>query len=143
MTSGNFAIGKYCVACGAGLIISAIVCPHCGTAAGRKPGEPLARSKQTAIVLSIFLGFWAFLYTYRVDALKFWIALPTLVLSAAVLVWNEWAWENIWEWSATSFFAVQVLFGGLFFVTSVGSWIAAIVLNVKRDEGAFNSMFTS
>lgn len=34
---------------------------------------PTPKSKTSAVLLAVFLGVWAWLYTYKFDAAKFWI----------------------------------------------------------------------
>ena len=79
---------KFCYACGRGLIRSAVVCPGCGTPAVASIEDPNAtggfvpvqlegneiepKSKSVAVVLAIFFGYWTYLYTYRLNAGKFW-----------------------------------------------------------------------
>jgi hypothetical protein len=73
---------QYCVACGNGLVATAVICPRCGTpVSGPKPGQVGAKSRTTAVLLAVFLSFWSFLYTYRISAWKFWLALGIDVLS--------------------------------------------------------------
>ena len=38
------------------------------------------KSKTAAVLLAVFLGSWAWLYTYKFDAAKFWIAMGSSVL---------------------------------------------------------------
>lgn len=80
---------KFCYACGKGLIRSAAVCPGCGTPAVASIDNPRSaniysspqsqpslqepKSKTAAVILAVFLGFWAFLYTYQVNASRFWL----------------------------------------------------------------------
>ena len=44
-----------------------------------------AKSKTTAVVLAVFLGFWTWLYTNKVDMAKFWIGLGASVGSALLV----------------------------------------------------------
>jgi predicted RNA-binding Zn-ribbon protein involved in translation (DUF1610 family) len=98
-------VEMFCTACGAGLIKTAQLCPHCGSPAGTaamvnhlpvskycpacgsgmvataqvcmKCGTAVGqiKSKSTAILLAVFLGPWTYLYTYKRNAAKFWIGL--------------------------------------------------------------------
>jgi hypothetical protein len=43
------------------------------------------KSKTTAVVLAVFLGFWTWLYTNKIDMSKFWIGLGVGVGSALLL----------------------------------------------------------
>jgi len=53
------------------------------------------KSKTTAIVLAVLLGIWSWLYTYKYDACKFWIAL----LVNLVLFWTIVFPIGIWIWA--------------------------------------------
>ncbi len=69
----------FCPNCGSPLGGNRI-CSNCGSAAtATMPPVQLApkpgKSKSTAVLLAVFLGFWTFLYSYRVDKAKFWLGL--------------------------------------------------------------------
>jgi predicted amidophosphoribosyltransferase len=106
---------KYCVACGNGLVVTAAICPRCGTpVAGTRFGRQ-AKSRAVAVVLAVFLSFWSFLYTYSISAWKFWLGLLLNVLAAG----------TIWIVVATLGHGTPV---NLIFVTiPVGVWVWAIV----------------
>lgn len=73
----------YCRGCGAGLVATAVTCPQCGTPAG--PVQPVtAKKKSTAVLLAVFLSFWTWCYTYKVDAWKFWLNLVLGVLTVGI-----------------------------------------------------------
>lgn len=62
------------------------------------PQAPLApslpKSKTTAVLLAVFLSFWTWLYTYKVDSWKFWLNLALSVLTIgiwALFVASPWA----------------------------------------------------
>ena len=75
------------------------------------------RKKKIAIILAIFIGFWAWLYTYSKDAWKFWVGLGLAIVDVILAV---------------------VTFGySLFFtwIIGVGIWIWAVVdTSVKKDQ---------
>ena len=81
---------KFCQSCGTQLVATAAFCPSCGTAVGAAPvATPAAapmnfqsqvyasstKSKTTAVVLAVFLSFWTWLYTFKVNKTKFFIGL--------------------------------------------------------------------
>ena len=68
-------VAEMCVKCGARLM-----------SAGGK-------SKTTAVLLAVFLGFWTWLYTYRKDAWKFWLNLGLSVITLGLygIVASIWA----------------------------------------------------
>ena len=47
-----------------------------------------SKDKNTALLLALFLGFWTYLYTYKKDKVKFWLAvglvIPTIGISGIV-----------------------------------------------------------
>ena len=64
-------------------------------------GSP--RSKGIAVLLAVFLSFWAWLYTYKTDAAKFWVGLVvgfigaflTIVLVGWIVIFGVWLWAII------------------------------------------------
>jgi hypothetical protein len=88
---------RWCPACRSAVLVSATVCPTCGT--------PLAspRSKGAAVLLAIFLTFWTWVYTYKRDAWKFWLGLilsivgvvTTFFLIGIVILIGVWLWAVI------------------------------------------------
>lgn len=90
-----FGGNMFCTSCGSQQPNEATFCSSCGTAtqaAGQfqqrfvappvQPGyqQPYQqfqnppKSKTTAVLLAVFLGCWAWLYTYKFDATKFWLS---------------------------------------------------------------------
>lgn len=63
------------------------------------------KEKTISVILAIFFGYWAWLYTYKVDATKFWVG---LVISL-----------TMW-W--------------LFFIPNIIVYIWAVVDAVSKDE---------
>lgn len=77
---------SFCGACGAPTMVAPapaptnVVQPPVAPAPGINNAYntvfvPAGKSRTTAIVLAIFLGNWAWLYTYRADKSKFWISM--------------------------------------------------------------------
>lgn len=95
---------KYCVACGNGLVATAAICPRCGTA------QAQPKSRGTAVVMAVFLSFWAFLYTYSRSRWKFWLGLGLDSSAMAVNVTTH-----------------APFTGPVWFLVSLGVWIWAIV----------------
>jgi hypothetical protein len=79
---------KFCIACGNSLLNTAVVCPKCGspTPEYRPTTMQPGKSKTTAVVLAVFLGGWSWLYTYKVNAYKFWLTTIILVFAFINLV---------------------------------------------------------
>ena len=72
------------------------------------PLQPVVvKSKTTAILLAVFLTFWTWLYTYKVDSWKFWLNLVLSVLTVGFWLFVAWVWAIIDtairsdEWYAT------------------------------------------
>ncbi len=55
----------------------------------------VTKSKTTAILLAVFLGFWTWVYTYKVDAWKFWLNLVLTVLTIGFWGLVAWVWAII------------------------------------------------
>ena len=97
----------FCFSCGSAINREAEICVHCGVRVGRSPSSAGSKSKTTAILLAVFLGFFTWLYTYREDATKFWIglgiALANIVLVMVTLgLWLLVSWLvglGVWIWA--------------------------------------------
>ena len=64
-------------------------------AALQAPLAPIIpKQKTTAVLLAVFLTFWTWIYTYKVDAWKFWL---NLVLSCLTV--GFWAILVAWPWA--------------------------------------------
>jgi hypothetical protein len=72
----------------AGMVVAAPTAP----VIAYSPPEP--KNKNTAILLAVFLGGWAWLYTYRRDAAFFWIN-AAIGFFTAGLWWISVAW--VWS----------------------------------------------
>lgn len=99
---------KFCQSCGTQLAPGAAFCANCGspTAAIPTPAAPpvasappqyqqqpqpqaygpTGKSKTTAVVLAVFLGFWSWLYTFQVNKVKFFIGLGVGVVSSIIQI---------------------------------------------------------
>jgi hypothetical protein len=68
---------NFCSACGSAILETAVICPKCGSPTSKylNKGPVPVKSKTTAVVLSVFLGIWSWLYTYEVNKRKFWLSL--------------------------------------------------------------------
>jgi hypothetical protein len=78
---------KFCQSCGTKLPATAGFCSSCGTAAGSapiaapaptyqpQPAGAVSKNKTTAVLLAVFLGFWSWLYTFKINKTKFFIGL--------------------------------------------------------------------
>lgn len=88
---------RFCPSCSKPVVATASVCPQCGTALGAP------KSKGIAILLAVFLSFWTWVYTYRINKTKFWVGLGlslvggilTIFLVGLVIVFGVWLWALI------------------------------------------------
>lgn len=88
---------RFCPSCSKPVVATASVCPQCGTALGAP------KSKGIAILLAVFLSFWTWVYTYRVNKTKFWVGLGlsivggilTVILVGFVILFGVWLWALI------------------------------------------------
>ena len=55
----------------------------------------MAKDKSVSVILAIFLSFWTWLYTYRIDAWKFWVGIALSIL----LWWTFIAPFGVWIWA--------------------------------------------
>ena len=80
---------RFCSACGNAIVATAAICPSCGTPAQSQAiNYVTGKSKTTAVLLAVFLGFWSWLYTFKVDKAKFFIGLGLQVITyILVFVW--------------------------------------------------------
>jgi hypothetical protein len=70
---------KFCASCGNGLVAAAVICPNCG-AAQKGFNTSGGKSKTTAVLLAVFLSAWTWVYTWRANSKKFWIALALWIV---------------------------------------------------------------
>jgi hypothetical protein len=79
-------VTRYCTGCGNGLIETAAICPKCGTpvAAAKVVGTTAPKTKNTAILLAVFVGYWTYLYTFAKDKSKFWIFLAANSIASII-----------------------------------------------------------
>lgn len=55
----------------------------------------IPKSKTPAILLAVFLGLWTWLYTYKVDAWKFWLNLVVSILTLGLWGLIAWVWAIV------------------------------------------------
>jgi len=84
-----------CPGCKAELVVTAIVCPKCGTAVGTP------KDKSVAVLLAVFLTSWTWLYTYKRDAWKFWVGLVLNVIAFITLLFviGFLIFIGVWLWA--------------------------------------------
>jgi uncharacterized membrane protein YvbJ len=139
MPGQSVKVDKFCSACGNGLIISAVVCPQCGSpvTGGSVSGS---REKSVAVVLAVFLSAWSFLYTYKYDAKKFWISTIASFVLLIVAVVSYVIYEISFDYDVyTLANAIFILFLILWLIASLTINIIAIVVAATRQDSFYNN----
>jgi uncharacterized membrane protein YvbJ len=134
LTSGN----KFCSACGNALLETAVVCPKCGspTPQYRPQVTSQAKSKTTAVVLAVFLGPWSWLYTYKLNAYKFWLTMSFQTLTFIYLI-SAFISMQIKVSAGTAVYddATAVAASSLFFsLLSSAFWLWALLENAIKSQ---------
>jgi len=86
--------------------------------------DSASKSKIVAIILSVFFGFWSWLYTYKKSAIKFWITLGVLI-SFGILYFTP-----VPGWFYISLLGYLLCFG---------SWLWALIDTVIKPESFFRN----
>lgn len=62
---------------------------------------PRGKDKSIALIFALFLGFWTWVYTYRLDATKFWIAFVLVLVSIPLdfVVIGFFIDFGVWVWA--------------------------------------------
>jgi hypothetical protein len=102
---------------------------------GAKVKSTSYKSKSVAIILSVFLGFWSWLYTYGINKNKFWGAFAIVficnsIINIAILLSFSNEVAEIFINYGTWIWLVILLSNG-------GTWIWALVDNIKKPEGFY------
>lgn len=133
---------KFCSACGNALIETAVICPKCGspTTMYRPQSNPQVKSKTTAVVLSVFLGTWSWLYTYKVNAHKFWITFSVaLALFVTIMIV---AWQAYVAPTYTAEEALLVLgriLGPVWQIMIAAFWLWSLLDNATKPQSFYLS----
>jgi len=120
----------FCWSCGEPIKTQALICVHCGVLARSKrlPGTTAAggKSKTAAVLLAVFLSFWSWLYTVKLDCPKFLVGIIlNLVAFPMALAVDALAREV--GWRAGPPLPTIVLFG-----LPLAVWIWAIIDRAVR-----------
>ncbi len=84
----------FCPECGKPIKRNAVICVNCGVQVGelktpiKREDEKIkvpVKSKLTAVLLSVFLGYWSWLYTYKKNYAKFWISLGGIMVIIIII----------------------------------------------------------
>jgi uncharacterized membrane protein YvbJ len=130
---------KFCPACGNGLIISAVICPKCGSPVTGGTGKG-SREKSIAVIMAVFLSAWSYLYTYKYDAKKFWISMIASFVLLVVTVVSFIVYEVSFDYDVyTVAQAIYVLFFIFWVIASLAINIVAIVVAATRQDSFYRS----
>jgi ribosomal protein S27AE len=130
---------KFCPACGNGLIVTAVICPKCGSPVAGVATKG-SREKSIAVIMAVFLSSWAYLYTYKYDAKKFWISTiagtaPFIISVIAFTVYEISYDEDVYIPAE----AIGTLFSVVWFFAALAIWITAIVVTATRDDSQYKN----
>jgi ribosomal protein S27AE len=130
---------KFCPACGNGLIVTAVICPKCGSPVAGVATKG-SREKSIAVIMAVFLSSWAYLYTYKYDAKKFWISTiagtaPLIISVIAFTVYEISYDEDVYVPAE----AIGTLFSVVWFFAALAIWITAIVVTATRDDSQYKN----
>ncbi len=136
---------SYCQNCGNQVSPLAEVCVKCGSRLSQISTSH--KSKVASVLLAVFLSFWTWLYTYKRDKKKFWIALgvnvflgiisTALMVSAIISAGAAGAVADdaaivAAVLSAMGFYVVLTLVG-------TGFWVWAIVDSAVKKQEWYNN----
>jgi hypothetical protein len=130
---------KFCPACGNGLIVTAVICPKCGSPVAGVATKG-SREKSIAVIMAVFLSSWAYLYTYKYDAKKFWISTiagtaPLIISVIAFTVYEISYDEDVYIPAE----AIGTLFSVVWFFAALAIWITSIVVTATRDDSQYKN----
>lgn len=89
-----------------------------------------SRKKTTAIILSVFLGFFSWLYTYRLNRKKFWASF--IISIAGFFVLYGPIFYSLITSTQVSDISLEVLLWSVFALSNIGVYIWALVDNARR-----------
>jgi hypothetical protein len=147
----------FCPECGRTIKRGTTICPHCGanikdlftesityqTPIYRMEGGITPKNKVVAILLAVFFGFWAWLYTYGKNAKKFWISMGVnAVIFIIILSYSCSIISNAMSYNYNQYsmdYTTGPIIGLSIFVNliSFGIWIWALVDNAAKPDSFY------
>jgi len=126
---------KFCSACGAALVETAVICPKCGSPTPKFSSKTKSpKSKTSAVLLAAFLGAWSWLYTYKKNKNKFWFSVG-LVTALSLIIFTWAAVASMGDYVSDVEFEVRRVFAWAWLLSPAAVWIWAIVDNsLKKPE---------
>ena len=137
----------YCPECGKAIKRAAVICVNCGiqikkldtvTSVVRVEQEITPKIKTVAIVLAFFFSFWAWLYTYKRNSLKFWITLGALAVLYVSYI--SYACSNIamaFDVNSNAPVADYSGFTILFYIASFGIWLWVLIDSWTKPQSFY------
>jgi len=94
----------FCSSCGEPVKKEAVICVHCGVPIkeAHALGYSRPKSKAVAVVLAVFLSCFTWLYTYKIDAWKFFLTFGLILISIIIDPEGYWSWLPVlvtWAWA--------------------------------------------
>ena len=137
---------RFCNSCGTEVSPLVEICVKCGARLNKAPHP---KSKTTAVLLAVFLGFWAWLYTYKRNTWKFWgglvLWLPSFVIfNLGVIPHNAIEYNSNGDYigSGGVRFSNGIMYSVILILLVL--WIWAIVdTALKRDEWYWSYNWTT
>ena len=157
-------MSKFCSSCGTAIAENSGFCSSCGTpvsaapaaapAATGAPQQPQAfyapaKTKTTAVLLAVFLGWWSWLYTFKVNKVKFFIGagvgLIALIINISVTVTNAGNADMYTACIDDFLYGTATLdqcvpyaptYGGMYFAgfLSFGVWLWCLIDNARKPQ---------
>jgi hypothetical protein len=86
----------------------------------------LSKTKVSAVILTILFGLFGWLYTYKKNKVKFWVALAIVIFLLIIYL-------------ATAELVIGALILPFFYVVSFGLWLWALLDNALKPNSFFEN----
>jgi len=144
-------IYKICPSCDKLIKWEAVICPYCGVqvkelvVSGKYVTKEQKigispKNKSVAVILAIFFGFWAWLYTYKKNASNFWIVFViNIIFSTTYMVTFSYSMTKFIENNLEPNLGWWISFSIIYFIWAVASWIWVIIDNARKPDIFFSN----
>jgi hypothetical protein len=140
----------YCPKCGKEIKDDSVFCPYCGNQIKNIEIKPqqnqtiYPKSKAVSVTLAVFFGFWSWLYTYKIDQLKFWIFLGILITMMVFYVSYACSsigatLENPYNFDMAAYEQNIGNFATWIWAVNVIGWLWALIDSIRRPLNFFIS----
>ena len=100
-----------------------------------KKETSIFKKKSTAIILSIFLSFFSWLYTYSINKKKFWISLLIVILGLTIfytaLIYSS------FTGGIELFKGYGIIIRLILILSNIGVYIWALIDNIRRPRNFY------